>query len=109
MRFISIFGGAKPTQPDAANNSWVVYRSSGTVFVFVHGVQSSAKECWFNPKSGTFWPNLVRDDDAFAQASIFLGGYHTQIDAGEYGMRLRPRIAGRARAWNLRKPGRARP
>lgn len=87
MKFISIFGGAKPTQPEAANNSWVAYRPAGTVFVFVHGVQSSARECWFNSKTGAFWPNLVRDDRALAQASIFLGGYYTQVDAGEYGMR----------------------
>jgi hypothetical protein len=84
---MSIFSRAKPTPPDAANNSWVVYRPSGTVFVFVHGVQSSAGECWFNPKTGAFWPNLVRDDGVLAQASIFLGGYYTQVDAGEYGMR----------------------
>jgi hypothetical protein len=87
MKLISILGGAKPRQPDAANNSWVVYRSSGTVFAFVHGVQSSAKECWFNPKTGAFWPELVQHDGIFAEASIFLGGYYTQVDAGEYGMR----------------------
>jgi hypothetical protein len=87
VKLMSIFSRAKPTPPDAANNSWVVYRPSGTAFVFVHGVQSSAKECWFNPKTGAFWPNLVRDDGVLAQASIFLGGYYTQVDAGEYGMR----------------------
>ena len=87
MKFLSILGGSRATPPEAANNSWVVYRSTGTVFVFVHGVQSSAKECWFNSNTGAFWPNLVRDDRALAQASIFLGGYYTQVDAGEYGMR----------------------
>src|SRR5713226_9114439 len=87
MKFISLFGGTKPRPPEVANNCWVDYRSSGTVFVFVHGVQSSAKECWYQPKTGAFWPHLVRDDPNFASASVFLAGYYTEVDAGEYGMR----------------------
>jgi len=70
-----------------ANNSWVEYRSSGTICVFVHGVQSSARDCWFNAKTGKFWPHLLQQDRVFGGVSIFLGGYFTQLDAGEYGMR----------------------
>ena len=87
MSFISIFDATKPTPPEAPNNSWVVYRTSSTVFIFVHGVQSSAKECWFQPKTGAFWPKLVEADPTLAAASVFLGGYFTEVDSGEYGIR----------------------
>jgi hypothetical protein len=87
MRIISIFG-AKPAMPAVDNNSWVVKRAEGTVMVFVHGVLSSAAACWYQPKTGAFWPHLVRDDQGdLGKISVFLAGYHTEVDAGEYGMR----------------------
>ncbi|MGA3189287.1 MAG: hypothetical protein ABSF22_19460 [Bryobacteraceae bacterium] len=85
---ISIFGAAKPAMPPVENNSWVINRETGTVMVFVHGVLSSAAECWYQPKTGAFWPHLVRDDQGdLGRISVFLGGYNTEVDAGEYGMR----------------------
>ena len=35
----------------------------------------------------TNWPRLIRDDPKFNSPSIFLGGYHTEIDSGEYDIR----------------------
>ncbi len=87
MKYLSILGSAKPVAPLAENNSWLEYRPYGTAMVFVHGVLSSARECWFNAKTGAFWPALVKADNTFARASVYLGGYHTEVDAGEYGMR----------------------
>jgi hypothetical protein len=88
MRIISILGAAKPAMPAVENNSWVIHREEGTVMVFVHGVLSSAAACWYQPKTGVFWPHLVRDDQGdLGKISVFLAGYHTEVDAGEYGMR----------------------
>ena len=88
MEFLSIFGRSKPVQPAPDNNSWQdSYRASSTVFVFVHGVLSSPGACWFQPKTGAFWPKLVRADAIFGGAPVFLAGYYTQVDAGEYGIR----------------------
>src|SRR6185436_6249034 len=89
MEFLSILKRSKPAAPEVENNSWLEYRPCSTAVVFVHGVLSGARECWYDPKSGTFWPRLVYQEHnaAFAGSSVFLGGYFTEVDAGEYGMR----------------------
>src|SRR5262249_13402406 len=34
-----------------------------------------------------YWPDLIGSDNRFRDIAIFLGGYHTAIDAGPYGIR----------------------
>lgn len=73
------------------NNVWYEYNSSTTVIVFVHGFLSNSKECWYykdknDPSKNQFWPDLVRDDKRFHSPSLFLGGFYTEPDAGEYGL-----------------------
>ncbi|HEV8148323.1 MAG TPA: hypothetical protein VGP79_18165, partial [Bryobacteraceae bacterium] len=89
MEFLSILKRSKPAAPEVENNSWLQYRPCSTAVVFVHGVLSGARECWYEPKSGTFWPSLVDQEQsvAFPGSSVFLGGYFTEVNAGEYGMR----------------------
>jgi len=54
--------------------------------VFVHGYFSSAASCW-KSKSGVYWPELLLADPRLPEMSIFLGGYETGIDSGQYGIR----------------------
>ncbi len=68
------------------NNSWLPgEHSRNTVFVFVHGVLSSTEACWRNKTTGAFWPEMVQQDTN--GAGVFLGGYHTKLTAGSYGVR----------------------
>ncbi|MDB6028961.1 MAG: alpha/beta fold hydrolase [Verrucomicrobiales bacterium] len=81
------------------NNTWETLNPrSDTCIIFVHGVLSDSTGCWTNTSSGAFWPRLVAEDSAFKtfvrgstnqngeHASVFLGGYYTAIDAGDYGL-----------------------
>jgi hypothetical protein len=74
------------TAPEVSNHSWPQYRGAGAVMVFVHGVLSSSRSCWFNRRHGTFWPNLIADDPGFNNFSLFLGGYYTGLEQGELGI-----------------------
>jgi len=68
------------------NNSWRAYRGTGSVIIFVHGVLSNALTCWYNKKAKTFWPDLVVNDNTFAESSVFLGGYYTAFDSTDFGL-----------------------
>ncbi|MDH5670049.1 MAG: alpha/beta hydrolase [Nitrospira sp.] len=67
-------------------------KTSDTVVVFVHGILGNSRDTWLhvdssNHKKHTYWPALVYDDiDNFEKPSIFLGGYYTDPDSGEYGL-----------------------
>jgi len=77
--------GAIP-ELQANNNAWRVYRDTGSVIVFVHGVLSSALACWYNKTANSFWPDLVAQDGTFADANVFLGGYYTAFDSTSFGV-----------------------
>jgi pimeloyl-ACP methyl ester carboxylesterase len=70
------------------NNFWYVHNGSDTVIVFLHGLFSNSYGCWrYQDKKAdrsVFWPDLVRADPRFAGPSIYLAGYFTQLDAGDY-------------------------
>jgi hypothetical protein len=70
------------------NNLWREVRNSGQVIVFVHGVLSDSRGCWYRQPDGAFagvyWPDLVRDDERLADFSIYLGGYYTGANSGQY-------------------------
>ena len=90
------------------NNVWYQYNDSDTVFIFVHGIFSNSRNCWyykkkwnrtknllarvpftnFNFEENAFWPKLIKDDPNFCNPSIFLGGFYTKyINTGEYKIR----------------------
>jgi hypothetical protein len=54
--------------------------------VFVHGIFSDSRSCWLFEDSThrVFWPDLVKNDHRFGNVSIYLAGYHTQLDAGDF-------------------------
>lgn len=79
--------------PDGrANNFWYARRDVDDVIVFVHGIFSSSRTCWLHvnehdPSRSVFWPDLLLGDSRFGQASIYLGGYYTAIDAGDFAIK----------------------
>lgn len=80
-----------PFQRPAAdvNNVWYRATGSNTAIVFVHGIFSDSRTCWFfrDPRgriSPNYWPHLIEGDPRFGDVAIFLGGYYTAIDATDY-------------------------
>ncbi len=69
--------------PALPNARWHFKGDPQTVIVFVHGLLSSSDLCW-QRSNGPFWPDIVRDDQGFDGASIFLAGYHTAVDSAAY-------------------------
>jgi hypothetical protein len=71
------------------NNFWFRYSESRTVLIFVHGVLSDSRSCWLSTSKsgGAYWPRLVAEDARFGETGIYLGGYYTAVDAGQYEIR----------------------
>jgi len=65
------------------NNTWHSLNSSDTVFVFVHGFFSNSDACWTS-KNGVRWPDLIVSDERLLEPSVFMSGYYTAIDSGNY-------------------------
>jgi hypothetical protein len=47
--------------------------------VLVHGLGGSAIDTWTHPESKTFWPNLLHDDERFANLRIATFGYNANF------------------------------
>jgi pimeloyl-ACP methyl ester carboxylesterase len=81
-------GDSLPSEDE--RNIWHCYNGSDTVIVFIHGVNSSIRSAWYytDPKGDKskdrYWPNMVLKDAALQSPSVFLAGYHTGLDAGNY-------------------------
>ena len=45
------------------------------VVVFVHGVTGDARETWTNPVTNAYWPELIRSDERFASANVWVFSY----------------------------------
>ncbi|WP_324832051.1 alpha/beta hydrolase [Pseudomonas saxonica] len=70
------------------NNSWYHYnQNTDTIMVFVHGFFSNSAACWHNKKINKSWPELVKDDSRIQNISIYMGGYYTNVDSGNYAVR----------------------
>lgn len=68
------------------NNFWYEYNDSETVLVFVHGIFSDSHSCWLRQQAHvtSFWPDLVTKDPRLRQSSIYLAGYPTEFDSGDF-------------------------
>jgi len=75
-----------PLDPDRINNFWYSRGSHATVIVFLHGIFSDSRGCWKNTTHAlpVFWPDLVLSDHRFGDPSMYLAGYHTALDAGDF-------------------------
>jgi len=74
--------------PSGTNNVWYHTNDSPSVVVFVHGILSDSRGCWLDQSGAapTYWPRLVVDDSRLQNPSVFLGGFYTAIDAGQFGI-----------------------
>ena len=66
---------------------WYKFDEAGdTVFVFIHGILSNKRTAWLNTDNGNsvFWPDLILADRSFGNPNIFLAGYYTGVDSGNY-------------------------
>lgn len=80
---------AWPTADQA--NFWYRYTDSNTVIVFVHGFLSNSKDAWLYQResANAYWPDLIAGDrrPLINNVSIFMAGYYTALDSGDYGIR----------------------
>lgn len=78
------------TPPAAAGRSgWYCLRDGSLAVVFIHGLGSSNGSAWLADADGdeaasAYWPRLVAEDVRLADASVYLAGYYTALDAGDY-------------------------
>jgi hypothetical protein len=77
--------------PPGENNFWYKDRQTDQAIVFVHGVLSDSRDCWYREPSNhgpaVYWPDLLSSDHRVADYSIYLGGYHTNAKAPEFEVR----------------------
>lgn len=68
------------------NNFWYRAGTGLVTVVFVHGILSDTRSCWHtnSQDSGAFWPDILAADSRFERLDIFLGGYYTDVDSGDY-------------------------
>jgi pimeloyl-ACP methyl ester carboxylesterase len=72
------------------NNLCYLDRDTDTVIVFVHGILSDSRSCWLHQGlPSVYSPEMVSRDTRFDDCSLYLGGYHSDIDAGRYKVRDR--------------------
>jgi Tfp pilus assembly protein PilF len=51
------------------------------IIVFLHGVLGDSKDTWTNARTKAYWPDLLKEDDTFSGASIFVHDYNTEMFA----------------------------
>ena len=77
-----------PVPREPKNNFWYQHTEAQTAVVFVHGIFSDSRSCWLSEQQelgeAVFWPDLVRHDPRLNNPSIFMAGYHTAPDAGDF-------------------------
>lgn len=75
-----------PTPLARTNNFWYIRRDPDDIIVFIHGIFSSSLTCWLYQGGDrrVYWPDLIRSDRRFGSASIYMAGYYTAIDAGDF-------------------------
>lgn len=71
------------------NNLWYHYNDADAVLVFVHGVLSDSRGCWLykdevTKESACYWPDIIKSDARFKDVGIYLAGYHTKVDSGDF-------------------------
>ncbi|QPF92411.1 alpha/beta fold hydrolase [Bradyrhizobium commune] len=63
---------------------WISRTSPVTIFVFVHGINSSSDSCWLNKKTRTYWPSMVAEESRLGHPSVFVSGYPAGPAAGKF-------------------------
>ncbi len=58
----------------------------------MHGIFSDSRDAWYyedesNPEKNAYWPELIWRDERFDKPSIYLAGFYTELDSGDYTLR----------------------
>jgi pimeloyl-ACP methyl ester carboxylesterase len=73
------------------NNHWFSYTESDAALVFVHGILSDSTKCWQHAGADGepegHWPVLVATDPRFGNIGIYLGGYESGPNSGNYNIK----------------------
>lgn len=64
----------KPVSPKAVSH-YERNSDKDRAVVFVHGIFGNGSETWMCERSGTYWPKLVLDDDAFQSSDVYVVAY----------------------------------
>lgn len=64
---------------------WLREPKGTTSVVFVHGILSSGDACWLN-NNGTYWPELLTNEEEFLDTGIYIYSYETGYFSGNYSL-----------------------
>lgn len=67
------------------SGEWIRQPTGTTSVVFVHGILSSGETCW-RSKNGTYWPELLKNENDFRSIGIYVFTYKTGFDSGRYSL-----------------------
>ena len=62
---------------------WIQKPQQDITVIFVHGILSSAEDCWRHG-NGTYWPELLVREEQFEGLGIYTFTYATSIFSGNY-------------------------
>lgn len=65
---------------------WFRREGGDTVIVFIHGLFSDNKKCWYNEAEKSYWPSLIAEDSRFDGVDLYLASFHTASDSNDYGI-----------------------
>ena len=74
-----------PVSKNMEKTRWIKKPSQDLVFVFVHGVFSSAAAAWTHD-DGSFWPSEVAMDERFKRPGVFVAEYGTALSDPNFGI-----------------------
>lgn len=57
---------------------------NGTAVIFIHGVLSSAEQCW--QSNTAYWPDLLAQESDLVETGIYTFSYQTEIFSGNYSL-----------------------
>jgi hypothetical protein len=64
---------------------WVRKPEAKTAVIFVHGILSNGETCWLH-ENGTYWPDLLRQEQATNTFGVYVFTYETGVFSGSYGI-----------------------
>ncbi|MEC4749939.1 hypothetical protein [Methylomicrobium sp. Wu6] len=67
------------------NGRWIRKNQDNVVVIFVHGILSSATECWKN-ENGVNWPELLMQNKSLCKTGIYTFSYNTGVFSGSYSL-----------------------
>lgn len=79
VEFICAIGCAMATAADRVTPSGYVERDTirKEAIVFVHGVTGDAVGTWTNDRTRSYWPELIRRDERFASANVWVFSFYS--------------------------------